>query len=288
MMASNRLPLAAKRARRAGMRVALVMLAGVASLAPSVSANMLFSATFDSSITTNGNAAAIEGAINTAMSTIEGLYGNSVTIPVTFTYNSAGSGNLLSTNQYYYDESYSSYKSLLQADSTAHPGNVVLSAALANLASGNDANGSQDLAVAGGLMAMLGVSGDPGNAVININSTQPFAFSGSVSSSQYDAVGGLEHELDEVLGGGGAGSTLNSIAGVCVGTPSNFFCNKVGPTDLYRYSASGTPSFTTSGSAIAYLSINGGATSIVGLNQNSSGDYGDFSPAASQVLTSVH
>jgi hypothetical protein len=97
-----------------------------------------------------------------------------------------------------------------------------------------------------------------------------------VGSSSYDAIGGLEHELDEVIGGGGAGSTLNSVTTTC-GT--SFFCPKVGATDLYRYSSNGKPSFTTDPNASAYLSVDGGATKIVSFNQNSGGDFGDFSPA---------
>ncbi|MGH7100095.1 MAG: PEP-CTERM sorting domain-containing protein, partial [Stellaceae bacterium] len=63
-------------------------------------------------------------------------------------------------------------------------------------------------------------------------------------------------------------------------TASNpsFFCGTYGPTDLYRYSAAGTPSYTTSSSATSYLSIDGGVTSIVGFNQQSGGDYSDLAP----------
>jgi hypothetical protein len=47
--------------------------------------------------------------------------------------------------------------------------------------------------------------------------------------------------------------------------------------DLYRYSAQGVPSFSTSSGASSYLSVDGGATDIVGFNQTSTGDFGDFS-----------
>src|SRR6516164_8803398 len=125
---------------------------------------------------------------------------------------------------------------------------------------------------------MLGIPA-VANSVVNINSSQPFAFSRPVPSDKFDAIGGIEHELDEVLGGGGAGSTLNfgSVAS-CVTDPTGFFCNKVGPTDLYRYSSPNNPSFTGSSSASAYLSVNGGVTRIVQFNQLSGGDYGDFAP----------
>ena len=57
---------------------------------------------FGSSITGNANAAAIEGAINAAIGTIDGLYSpNNVSITVDFSYNPAAAGNLLSTSQFF-------------------------------------------------------------------------------------------------------------------------------------------------------------------------------------------
>jgi len=263
------------REKRAG--VACLVLAISLAWAPAASAGLIITPVFDGSITGNVNAAAIEGAINSAIGTIDGLYSNPVNLSVTFTYNPGAAGNLLSTTQFFYDVSYAQYVNLLTADSTANPGNTVLATAIANLGSGNDANGTNDMAITGGQLTMLGIT-EAGDATININSNQAFAFSRPVGAGSYDAIGGLEHELDEVLGGGGAGSTLNSIAGSCVTAPAGFFCNKYGATDLYRYSADDTPSFTTSSSASPYLSINVGLTPVVSFNQNSNGDYGDFAP----------
>ncbi|HEY3837813.1 MAG TPA: hypothetical protein VGL72_14630, partial [Bryobacteraceae bacterium] len=180
------------------------------AMAPAASADLLIVPTFDASITGNANATNIEGAINSAIGTIDGLYGNPVTLDVTFTYNPAAAGDLLSTSQDYYDETYANYIALLTADSVANPGNTVLATAIANLGKGNDANGREDVAVAGGQLTMLGVSA-AGNAVINIASNQTFDFSRPVAPGDFDAIGGLEHELNEVLGGGGGGSTLNSV-----------------------------------------------------------------------------
>jgi hypothetical protein len=246
------------------------LLAGL--LAPNVFANLIITPTFGSTITTNANAAAIEAAIDSAIGAMEGLYSNSVNIPVTFTYSPGAAGNLESNTGLFYSESYSTYLNQLRADSAANPGNTVLATAITNLPDGNDANGSSLIALAAGQLTMLGVPRS-GNAVVNINSNQAFAFSRPVSSNQFDAIGGIEHELDEVLGGGGAGSTLNN----CITNPG-FFCGKYGPTDLYRYSAPLTPSFTTSSTASSYFSIDGGVTSIVSFNQNSNGDYADFAP----------
>jgi hypothetical protein len=269
--------------------LASLWLAGVASLAliAPADASLVITPDFGSSITGNVNAAGIEGAINTAIGTIDGLYSpNNVSITVDFSYTPAAAGNLLSTNQFFYDDSYGAYATALKADSTANPSNTNLATAVANLSKGNDSNGAKDMAVAYAqalLLANYGLATPTfaGNASININSNQTFDFSRPVPSNQFDLIGGLEHELDEVLGGGGAGSTLNPIQSSCPTTPTGFFCNKVGSLDLYRYSAPGTPSFTTSGSAFSYLSIDGGVTNVVDFNQNSGGDYGDFAPPGS-------
>ena len=245
--------------------------------------------TFDATITSSPNAANIEGSINAAISAIDNLYINAITVPVDFTYKPGAAGNLLSTFQNFPDMSYSSYVTALTADSLAHPLNTVLPTALANLSKGNDANGAKDLAVSSALYAMLTNTAAPtvgsGSApVVNINSnvtnwgyTQPV-------SGVFDLTGGLEHELDEVLGAGGAGSTLNSVGTTCTNpsnknyNPNGYFCNKVGPLDLYRYSASGTPVFdaTSANNPNSYLSVDGGNTNIVYFNQNQGGDMADF------------
>ncbi|MGC1888327.1 MAG: NF038122 family metalloprotease [Stellaceae bacterium] len=239
---------------------------------------------FESSITGSVGAAQIEGAIDTAIGTIDGLYSpNNVSITVNFSYTPGAPGNLLSTSEEFYGYSYSAYTNALKADAAANPSNTNLATAVANLSKGNDSNGASGMAIAYAqalLLADYGLAPPSfvADASININSNQLFDFTRPVPSSEFDAIGGLEHELDEVLGGGGAGSTLNEILNNCTTNPTNFFCGKFGPTDLYRYSAPGTPSFTTSGTATSYLSIDGGLTDIVDLNQNSGGDYGDFAP----------
>jgi hypothetical protein len=269
-----RLPIG-RTGRRLGLLSAVAL--GTALVAGQSAHALLITPTFDASITGNVNAVAIEGAINSAIGTIDGLFSNVVTVPVTFTYTPAAAGNLLSTNQFYFNQTYSAYVALLNADAAANPQNTVLATAIANLSKGNNSNGSRNMAIAGNQLTMLGVAA-AANSVVNINSNQSFDFTRPVPSNQFDLIGGLEHELDEVLGGGGAGSTLNSIAGSCVATPGGFFCNKDGSLDLYRYSAPNTPSFTTSAAATSYLSVDGGVTNIVNFNQNSNGDYADFAP----------
>jgi hypothetical protein len=245
--------------------------------ATSAQANLKIVALYDKSITSSAKASSIESAIQSALGVFDKLFSNNLTIDVTFTYNSAGAGNLLSTSESEYIYYYSDYIKALKAAAAAEPANKVLATAVANLKFGNDAKGANYVVVTGAQAASLGI-GMPwySDATININSIQNFSFTSSVSSSQYDLIGGLEHELDEVLGGGGGGSWLNYIQQNCAkGGP---YCDLYGALDLYRYSAPHTPSFTTSGSASSYLSFDGGVTKLVAFNQNSGGDYADFSP----------
>ena len=109
--------------------------------------------------------------------------------------------------------------------------------------------------------------------------TQPVpAYDGT--NLTYDATRTMEHEIDEVLGGGGSGSTLNDVAIFGIDNPQDPFTFYQGALDLYRYAAPGTPSFSTSSSDSSYFSVDGGVTDIVGFNQYSQGDFADFGPLA--------
>jgi hypothetical protein len=93
----------------------------------------------------------------------------------------------------------------------------------------------------------------------------------------------VEHEIDEVLGGGGTGTTLNDVA------DNNSLKGDTGVMDLYRYHSTGatcsgvtsTPSFTTVASEVACYSIDGGTTSIAQMNQSGVGDFGDYTGSTS-------
>lgn len=209
------------------------------------------------------------GAINTAIANIESLYSAGsgapgVSLNVDFSYNNAGAGNLGSTTQFVYFYSYGNYTNALTADSVANPTNTNLATAVAHLGSGNSGSTMEITYGQALLLSNYGLAAPTfhGDGVINLNSAMNWNFTGTTSSSQYDAIGVIEHELDELLGIGGGGSFVSS--------------GNLGATDLYRYAAAGTPSTATSGT---YLSIDGGVTNLIGFNANSGGDYGDFGPA---------
>jgi hypothetical protein len=106
---------------------------------------------------------------------------------------------------------------------------------------------------------------------------------GPASGYADDAQSTAEHEIDEVLGIGGGGSTLNDLLADpnfvqdWYGLPAGD--SIYGPMDLYRYSAPGTPTYTTAFRDNAYFSIDGGQTSIEPFNQYFSewgGDAADW------------
>jgi hypothetical protein len=284
-------------------RLSLITSAGSALL-PLVLANPAYASldilpTFDSSITALGDAAAVEAAISNAAHAIQGNFANSFDVPILFKAAHGGrDGFLAMTNSTFSPRTYRDYVGLLESAAAAHPGNAALKTAVSNLGSGNK-GGTDGVIVTNTVLQALGVpaSDAPGgydangnfigsgafDGVITINVDQPFTYAEPVPvydghNVTYDATRAVEHEIDEVLGGGGSGSTLNYVSQFGTDNPDSVFTFYQGALDLYRYSAPETPSFSTSETSGAYLSVDGGATEIVGFNNFPQGDYGDFGP----------
>lgn len=243
-------------------------------------------AVYDSSITNLSNAAQVEGAISTAVTAINSLYSNLGTIPVLFMYNS-GLGGGGETDSDTVTVSYASYLAALESDSAANASNTVLATAVANL----PGSITQTMTVTAPFANLI--LGQSLDLCFNASGTyvpgcgQTYAAVVTVSASSYTSSPGynptavtvVEHELDEVLGGGGTGTTLTDTT---TGPPTSY-----GPTDLYRYASTTstcaglttTRSYTSSTSAVACYSIDGGQTNLDGIQFNQTGggsDYGDF------------
>ena len=219
---------------------------------------LVINPSYDSSITSAPNAAAIEAVIQSGINQIASQFSNPVTVNIVFktTTDSNVGGE---SNAPLFSGSYSAYTNLLNQDFAAHPENQTLGTALANLQFGNGGIGSSMILTAAQLRALNFNPGTTSDGTI------------TVGPSFVTTISVWQHEIDEILGGGGQGSTLNR------GFPGGFF----GSTDLYRYSGFHMKSYDTLSSSTPCLSVDGGATCIAQFNQDSRGDFGDF-------LTSVN
>lgn len=93
------------------------------------------------------------------------------------------------------------------------------------------------------------------------------AFTGTPTSSQYDAVGVIAHELSEVMGRIGM-----------EGSNGGYYT----PLDLFRYSAAGTPDLTQSA---GYFSTDLGATTLNTYNDpKNGGDAADWATSTTNTL----
>jgi hypothetical protein len=235
---------------------------------PQAKANLVINATFDSSITSLPGAAAIEGAINAAVLSLEAAISTNVTVAIDFKNMTSGLGE---SSSFVYNESYFAYYNALAAAATT-PAQLAaiasLGAAPTSAASGNPVTGSTSMTISGPLGRALGFNTSPGagqfDTVISLNTSITSPPNGLPGNYGLQAV--ATHELDEALGAGGLGSFLGTSF-------------PVGPLDLFRYSAPGVRSFTTNAGATAYFSIDGGNTVLSYFNQVAGADYGDWKSA---------
>jgi hypothetical protein len=229
--------------------------------------------TFDASITNDPNAAAIEAMINQAVGALESVFDDPIVVSIRFRYATT-----------YADGTSPLSPGLLAASETGlHvlAWNTFIAGLTADATTANDAtaNGTLpgsaltthlDVASADGRAAGLatppvmfadGSVGQGGyyDGIITINSTHTFSFTRPPASGTYDARRSVEHEIDEVLG---LGSSIEEYP-------------DLRPEDLFSWSAPGVRNLTSSGAR--HLSIDGGATHVVGLNQEPGGDFGDWS-----------
>lgn len=262
---------------------ASVMIAAIGAVSASAGA-MTITPNFESSITGSSNAATIESDINNALTFYDQNVLNPITVSIDFGI-STNASYLGQSNNTIASPTYSSYASDLQSNAIKY-NNAIELTAYNNLQYGNDSNGAENLSVAVPDMMALGDSsyhggydtsgnfvGNSGtvDGVITLNATDlsGFGYNGSFSPGRV-----IQHEVDEILGIGGSGSTLSSSS-----TPATTF----GPMDLFRYSAPQTPSYTNSSTATSYFSIDGGTINLVNFNQNpgtngqTGGDFGDWS-----------
>ena len=203
----------------------------VAGVPQALSAGLHINPTFDVSITSDSNAAAIEATINAAIANIESQFSDPITVNITF---KKGVG-LGSSSSYFANGSYAGYLAALKAD--ARTGDDVTAVGLLPSVATNPVNGSTTINVKLANLRAVGIQVNPpagqpdGFISLNTTVTNP----GSAGSSgTYTLLPVVEHEIDEVLG---LGSSLPNV-------PSG----TIFPEDLYRYSAVNTRTFTSTDS----------------------------------------
>lgn len=267
--------------RRFDFRTALSVVAALClfgAVTPVRADSLTIVPTFDSSITNLAGASGIEGAINSAITEIEGDIAspNDISVSIDFQNMTTGLGESDTST---YTKTYDAYYNAYEAVATS----AVQLSALASLGapptgpgSGNPVNGNTGVTITSAEGRNLGFNtqgdvfagGGFYDGVISLNTaiTSP---PGTLDTNTYGLEAVAMHEIDEVLGIGGAGSTL---------TGSGSLTGAIGDMDLFRYSAPGVRSYSNANSTdpYAYFSIDGGNTVLSYFNQTNGSDFGDW------------
>jgi hypothetical protein len=262
-----------------GVLAAALAVVVLGSVAPA-RAGLTIIPTYDSSIANDPNAAAIEAAIGVAITNAENAIATPITVTIYFTSNvpsySLGESADAEYEDSYYDW-YNHFKSVAttpaQLAALASLGPAPTSAA--SLAPVNGTNSVVFTAADGralgfntpGYIDQNGNNGGTYDGWIGINTAITFPPHGVTGNYGIQSV--AAHEIDEVLGIGGPGSTLGEVG---PGGP-------VGILDLYRYSGPGVRNYSTSDpttTPYSYFSYDGGNTIVSYFNQYPGGDYADW------------
>ena len=233
---------------------------------------LIIHATFDSSITGNPNAAAIEAMINRAIAIHESLFRDPITIQIRFRYATTGpngtplpGGRIAQSNFVYYTIPWSTAVDALTADATTSNDNLAIASLPGSALSPNvlpsSANGRSVGRNTPPAMFANGTvgAGGPYDGIVTLNSAEPYQFTRPTSAGNYDAQRAVEHEMDEVMG---------------LGSRLSLNLTNVRPQDVFSWSSAGVRNISSSGTR--YFSINDGNTNLVNFNQNPNGDFGDW------------
>jgi hypothetical protein len=236
-------------------------------------AGLTIQAIFESTITTDPNAAAIESAINAAIVNVQSKFADPITVTISFAEMNSGLGQ---SSTYYAPGNYSAFLAALKAD--AKTSDDATAIALLPSVANNPVNGSPTINVKTANLRAVGINVNPPpgqpDGFISVNTTITNPGSPGTTGT-FNLVPVLEHEIDEVLG---LGSSLPQMLN-----------NTIFPEDLFRYDQNGARTFTTTNSVHAFFSINASTALAQFDNQNDGGDFGDWqsNPLPAGVLPKV-
>ena len=237
-------------------RIVLAIALTICSSISQANAQLTIIPTFDSTITVLPNAATIEATINQAIAEYAQHYSDNITVRITFQNMTTGLGQ---SNTNTVTVSYPDFRTALLAHAnTAEDASML--AFLPNQANSPVNNSPNvDLATANArALGLIGSSSDT-DSVIGLKTSIMNLTRPPSNPNFYDLKAVAQHEMDEALG---------TFSGIGFGNPT--------PGDHARFSAPGVFGFSTSTSATAYFSVDGGVTNLVSYNQNGVGDYGDW------------
>jgi hypothetical protein len=221
--------------------------------------------TFDSTITSDPNAATIMNTINTAIAAYASSFSDSATVNITFQEVTTGLGGS-STFQNTVD--YDDYRAALVTHATTADD----ATALATLPTGanNPVNNGTTVILKTALIRALGLSGGSvaSDCTISLNTSICNLDRTSVQDpTKYDLLAVTCHEIDEAIATGSALDNQNN------GDPAPA---TIKADDLYRFDQTGARSYDTALATQAFFSINGGTTTLARFNQSQNGDFGDW------------
>lgn len=236
---------------------AAVILAFATTLAAAPARALTIVPTYEASVS-----ASMQTAFNTVISTFDAAITTNATIYVDVSVGSVSSSDAgqTSNTEYALTGGYTAVKSALQSQyaATGFSASLPASNPLPVSSFAVPAAEAKALASTGSAFTSTvfytGAGGsNPGyDGYISFSSALSYAYSaGSTPKTSFDFAAVAEHEIEHLLG---RTSTLDGS-----GVTSSF---QATPFDLFRYSAAGVHSFSTSPSTPAYFSINNGVTNL--------------------------
>jgi hypothetical protein len=222
---------------------------------------------FDSTITSDPQAAAIEATINSAIAIYQSTFSDPITVYITFQEVTTGLG---SSSSFYNNYNYSDYRAALISHATTTDDATAI-AHLPNTVN-NPVNTNAIMKLHLPLARALGFTGadsspaaPDGTISLNISSMNisPLV----TDTNKYSLLATVCHEINEVIGMASALNNLNNGDAAPTGA--------ISPEDLFRYTSAGARSFDTGVNTACYFSLDG-ATDLVRFNQHQNGDFQDF------------